>query len=74
MALLADHLRDLRGALRADADHLGQPVRRRGDDLERVLAELLDDPLRERRPDPGEDFRAEKLLDPGGGLGRDHLV
>ena len=38
-------------ALRTDADDLGQPLGVFVDHLERVLAELLDDALRERRPD-----------------------
>ena len=74
VALRREHLRDRRRTCTADADDLGEPRRRALDDVERLDPELLDDPLRERRPDSGERLRAEKLLDPGGGLRRDQLV
>ncbi len=74
VALVGEHFRDRRSACAADADHLGHPLRRLLDHVERVRAELLDDALRERRTNAGERLRAEELLDPRLGLRRDQLV
>ena len=62
-ALLAPGLADDPGALRADARHLGQPLRRVVDHRERLLAEALDDPLGHLRADPLDHPRAEVFAD-----------
>ena len=59
---------------RPDARDLAQPPGRLLDDLERLLAERLDQPLREDGPDPLDHAGAEVLLDAGDGGGNDGLV
>jgi len=52
MALLLPRRRDARGADLPDPLHLGEALRAGIDDVERPLAECVDDPSRHHRPDP----------------------
>ena len=67
LALLIPGRLDLPDPLFADARYLRQLGRRLLDNVQRVLAELLDNPLRHDRPDALDHAGAEVFLDGGGG-------
>jgi hypothetical protein len=74
VALRRPRLGDALGAGRPDALHLVQPLWRAADDLERLDAEVLDQPLGQLRPDPGDHPGAEVALDAEQGLGRLRVI
>ena len=61
--LLPEGIRQLLGALFADALHLGQPLRMLGQDVQGALTEFLHQQLRRGRPDAADQAGAQKPLD-----------